>query len=228
MLFCYYKFFSLIFFCKKINVIFSCSIIFYVPFFLCFLFLFFVFCLFFGGGDTFSLKLPIFEVFLKNKNLTKICFKMVFYKDHHRMITPNSNIFQRQYNIGPMPHNLFWNRERRIIKNSVRTMKEWLKPLTGRYKYGASSTCFFVKWQLLLWVTFQACKSSIFPPQHLTLESSTLWAFSLVVRCRTERKKRPDTRKNPQNITKAEGSSCPVAIIKVHVPLRSIIYRKFD
>ena len=75
---------------------------------LCSLFsLFFVFCLFFGGGDKFSLKLPIFEVFLKNKNLTKICFKMVFYKDHHRMITPNSNIFQRQYNIDPMPHNLF-------------------------------------------------------------------------------------------------------------------------
>ena len=96
--------------------------------------LFFVFCFFSGGGgNTFSLKLPIFEDFLKNKNLTKICFKMVFYKDHHRMITPNSNIFQRQYNIYPMPHNLFWNRERRIIKNSVRTMKEWLKPLTGRY-----------------------------------------------------------------------------------------------
>ena len=103
---------------------------------LCSLFsLFFVFCFFSRGvgGDTFSLKLPIFEDFLKNKNLTKICFKMVFYKDHHRMITRNSNIFQRQYNIYPMPHNLFWNRERRIIKNSVRTMKEWLKPLTGRY-----------------------------------------------------------------------------------------------
>ena len=102
---------------------------------LCSLFsLFFVFCFSSGGrGNTFSLKLPIFEDFLKNKNLTKICFKMVFYKDHHRMITRNSNIFQRQYNIYPMPHNLFWNRERRIIKNSVRTMKERLKPLTGRY-----------------------------------------------------------------------------------------------
>ena len=73
------------------------------------LFFVFVFCFLFifRGGDTFSLKLPIFEVFLKNKNLTKICFKIVFYKDHHRMITPNSNIFQRQYNIDPMPHNFF-------------------------------------------------------------------------------------------------------------------------
>ena len=73
-----------------------------------------------------------FEDFFKNENLTKICFKMIFYKDHHRMITPNSNIFQRQYNIDPMPHNLFWNQESRISKNSVKTMKEWLKPLTVR------------------------------------------------------------------------------------------------
>ena len=102
--FCKNVLLSLIFFSKKINLIFSCSIMFYVAFFLCFLF--FVFCRG-GGGNTFSLKLPIFEDFLKNKNLTKICFKMVFYKDHHRMITPNSNIFQRQYNIYPMPHNLF-------------------------------------------------------------------------------------------------------------------------
>ena len=97
------------------------------------------------------------------------------------------------------------------------------KTVDRSIKNGASSICFFVKWLLLLWVTFQACKSSIFPPQHRTLESSTLWAFSLVVRCRTQRKKRPDQRKNTQNITKAEGSSCPVAIIKVHVPWRSII-----
>ena len=74
---------------------------------LCSLFSLLLLLFFFRGGDTFSLKLPIFEDFLKNKNLTKICFKMVFYKDHHRMITPNSNIFQRQYNIDPMPHNLF-------------------------------------------------------------------------------------------------------------------------
>ena len=105
-----------------------------------------VFVVFFWGGgvgvDTFSLKLPsiryqkikipIFENFFKNENLTKICFKMIFYKDHHRMITPNSNIFQRQYNIDPMSHNLFWNQESRISKNSVKTMKEWLKPLTVR------------------------------------------------------------------------------------------------
>ena len=94
------------------------------------------------GVDTFSLKLPsiryqkikipIFEDFFKNENLTKISFKMIFYKDHHRMTTPNSNIFQRQYNIDLMPHNLFWNQESRISKNSLKTMKEWLKPLTVR------------------------------------------------------------------------------------------------
>ena len=86
----------------------ACFVMFYFPVSLLF---------FFGGGgvgvDTFSLKLPsiryqkikipIFEDFFKNENLTKICFKMIFYKDHHRMITPNSNIFQRQYNIDPMP-----------------------------------------------------------------------------------------------------------------------------
>ena len=82
------------------RLVFSCSIMFYVPFFLCFF-------VFFSGGNTFSLKLPIFEDFLKNKNLRKICFTMVLYKDHHRMVTPNRNIFQRQYNIDPMPHNLF-------------------------------------------------------------------------------------------------------------------------
>ena len=32
---------------------------------------------------------------------------MILYKDHHRMITTDSNNFQRQYNIDPMPHNLF-------------------------------------------------------------------------------------------------------------------------
>ena len=115
----------------------ACFVMFYFPVFLLFSF---------GGGgvgvQTFSLKLPsiryqkikipIFEDFFKNENLTKICFKMIFYKDHHRMITPNSNIFQRQYNIDPMPHNLFWNQESRISKNSVKTMKEWLKPLTVR------------------------------------------------------------------------------------------------
>ena len=90
---------------------------------------------------------------------------------------------------------------------------------------GASSICFFVKW---LRVTFQACKSSIFPPQHHTLETSTLWAFSLVVRCRTHRKTRPVPRKIPKNITKAVGSLCSVAISKVRLPLTSIIYRKFD
>ena len=86
---------------------FSLFFVFVFLFFCFFVFLFFCFFCFFSGGDTFFLKLPIFEDFLQNKNLTKICFKMVLYKDHHHMITPKSNIFQRQYNIDPMPHNLF-------------------------------------------------------------------------------------------------------------------------
>ena len=59
--------------------------------------------------------------------------------------------------------------------------------------------CFFVKWQILLRVTFQAYKSSTFPRQHHTLKSSTVWILSLVVRWRTHRKTRPViTAKNPQ------------------------------
>ena len=88
--------------------------------------------------------------------------------------------------------------------------------------------CFFVKWQILLRVTFQAYKSSTFPRQHHTLKSSTVWILSLVVRWRTHRKTRPLPRKIPKNITKAERSSSSVAIIWVRVPLRSIKCRKFD
>ena len=57
---------------------------------------------------------------------------MVFYKDHHRMITPDSNNFQRQYNIDPMSHNLFWHQERqyknyeRMAKTVDRSMKKSL------------------------------------------------------------------------------------------------------
>ena len=60
---------------------------------------------------------------------------------------------------------------------------------------GAICICFFVKWQLLLQVTFQAYKSSTFPRQHHTLKSSTVWILSLVVRWRTHRKTRPLPRK---------------------------------
>ena len=73
--------------------------------------------------------------------------------------------------------------------------------------------CFFVKWQILLQVTFQAYKSSTFPRQHHTLKSSTVWILSLVVHWRTHRKTRPLLRKIPQNTTKAERSSSSVAII---------------
>ena len=68
-------------------------------------------------GNIFSLKLqriryqktqiPIFEDFLKNKNLTKIFFKMVSYKVYHRMITPNSNIFQSPFKISIQCHTGF-------------------------------------------------------------------------------------------------------------------------
>ena len=95
-----------------------------------------------GGRGTFSLKLPriryeqtkipIFEDFLKNINLTKIC--LVSYKFYHRMITPNSNIFQRQYNIDPIYATQLVLRPRKLIKNGVGTMKELLKLLTVRYK----------------------------------------------------------------------------------------------
>ena len=60
---------------------------------------------------------------------------------------------------------------------------------------GAICICFFVKWQILLRVTFQAYKSSTFPRQHHTLKSSTVWILSLVVRSRTHRKTRPLPRK---------------------------------
>ena len=50
------------------------------------------------------------------------------------MITPNSNIFQRQHNIDPIYATQLVLRPRKLIKNGEGTMKEWLKPLTGRYK----------------------------------------------------------------------------------------------
>ena len=167
--------------------------------------------------------------FLKNKNLTKIC--LASYKFYHCMITPNSNIFQRHHNIDPIYATQLVLRPRKLIKNGARRNYERIAKTVDRsIQNGASSICFFVKWLLLLRVTFQACKSSIFPPQHHTLESSTLWAFSLVVPCRTHRKSRPVPRKIPKNITKAVGSSCFVATSKVRLPLTStkLIYRKFD
>ena len=93
---------------------------------------------------------------------------------------------------------------------------------------GAICICFFVKWQILLQVTFQAYKSSTFPRQHHTLKSSTVWILRLVVCWRTHRKTRPLPRKIPKNITEAERSSPSAAIIWVRVLLRSIKCRKFD
>ena len=93
---------------------------------------------------------------------------------------------------------------------------------------GAICICFSVKWQILLWVTFQAYKSSTFPRQHHTLKYSTVWILSLAVHWRIHRKTRPLPRKIPKNITEAERSSSSVAIIWVRVLLRSIKCRKFD
>ena len=68
---------------------------------------------------------------------------------------------------------------------------------------GAICICFFVKWQLLLRVTFQAYKSSTIPRQHHTLKSWTVWMLSLLVRCRTNRKTRPFPRKIPQKYNRS-------------------------
>ena len=93
---------------------------------------------------------------------------------------------------------------------------------------GAVCPFLFVKWQLLLRVTFQAYKSSPFPQQHHTLKNSTVWILSIVVCWRTHRKTWPFPRKiDPKNITEAERSPSSIAAIWVSVPLRSIKYRKF-
>ena len=109
-----------------------------------------------GGRGTFSLKLPriryqktkipIFEDFLKKKNSTKIC--LVSYKFFHRMITPNSNIFQRQYNIDadPIYATQLVLRPRKLIKNGARRNYERIAKTVDRsIQNGASSICFFVK-----------------------------------------------------------------------------------
>jgi len=95
---------------------------------------------------------------------------------------------------------LFWEQESRI--NSVRTMKKKAKTIDGlhwpfdtKWRYLHMFLC---KMTTLLRVTFQACKSSTVPQQHHTLESLTVWQFSLVVRCRTHRKKRPFQKKSPK------------------------------
>ena len=102
------------------------------------------------------------------------------------------------------------------------------KTFAWSIQHGAICICFFVKWQILLQVTFQAYKSSTFPQQHHTLKSSTVWILRLVVCWRTHRKTRPLPRKIPKNIIEAERSSSSVAIIWVRVLLRLIKYRKFD
>ena len=105
----------------------------------------------------------------------------------------------------------------------------WVENWKNRSAYRwRNMVCFFVKWQILLRVTFQAYKSSTFPRQHHTLTSSTVWILSLVVCWRTHWKTRPLQRKIPKNITEAERSLSSVAIIWVHVPLRSIKCWKFD
>ena len=73
---------------------------------------------------------------------------MIFYKDHHRMITPNSNIFQRQYNIDadPIYATQLVLRPRKLIKNGARRNYERIAKTVDRsIQNGASSICFFVK-----------------------------------------------------------------------------------
>ena len=94
--------------------------------------------------------------FFTNKNLTKICFQMVSYKVYHRMITPNSNIYQSQYKISIQCHTglaLFWDLESRI--NSLRTMKKKAKNIDRSIQNGAISINFFVKWQLCFELPFK-------------------------------------------------------------------------
>ena len=69
------------------------------------------------------------------------------------------------------------------------------KTFAWSIQHGAICICFFVKWQILLQVTFQAYKSSTFPQQHHTLKSSTVWILRLVV-CWS--KNTTITKKNPQ------------------------------
>ena len=159
--------------------------------------------------DIFSLKLPciryqktqipIFEDFLKNKNLTKICFKMVSYKVYHRM------------NWSSVTQGLFWDQESRI--NSVRTMKKKAKTIDRSIQNGAISMCFFAKWQLCFELPFKLVNLAPFLDSTTYLKVlATVWTFSLIVRCRTHRKKRPLPRKIPKNITKAGRPPYSVAI----------------
>ena len=80
---------------------------------------------------------------------------------------------------------------------------------------GAISIHFFVKWQISLWVTFQAFylygKTSSFCSQHHTLKSTTVWMFSLVVwwSLRGGRKKgRGRGRGKRAKEGKSKGSAC--------------------
>ena len=73
---------------------------------------------------------------------------MVSYKVYHRMITPNSNIFQRQYNIDadPIYATQLVLRPRKLIKNGARRNYERIAKTVDRsIQNGASSICFFVK-----------------------------------------------------------------------------------
>ena len=111
------------------------------------------------------------------------------------------------------------------MKKKAKTIDGLHWPFDTKWRYLHMFLC---KMTALLRVTFQACKSSTVPQQHHTLERSTVWTFSLVVRCRTRREKRPFREKIPKNITKAERPSCSVTITKVCVPRKSMKYRKFD
>ena len=74
------------------------------------------------------------------------------------------------------------------MKKKAKTIDGLHWPFDTKWRYLHMFLCKIPT--LLRGVTFQACKSSTVPQQHHTLESSTVWTFSLVVRCRTHRKKK--------------------------------------
>ena len=157
-------------------------------------------------------QIPIFEDFLKNKNLTKICFKMVSYKVYHRM------------NWSSVTKGLFWDQESRI--NSVRTMKKKAKTIDRSIQ---NLHMFLCKMTTLLRVTFQACKSSTVPRQHYILKSSS---YCLNIQphssLQNSSKKTATPEKNPQKYNQSWKTSVFRRHYWVLVPLKSIKYRKFD
>ena len=147
--------------------------------------------------DIFSLKLQriryqknqisIFEDFLQIKTWQKYASKWFPIKFITAWLLRTATFFKASIRYrSNVTQALFWDLESR--RNSLRTMKKKAKTIDR------SIHKFLCKMTTLLRVTFQACKSSTVLRQHHTLESLTVWSFSLVVRCRTH----AIPEKNPQ------------------------------